>query len=441
MRCLIADPPVERAAVHAFQPILADALFELDEVHRDIQRESNRLVRRKDRVPRAWFERRMRQLRGLEKHLLDTRSIGTALGDAFVWVFYHDDRSHLRQHLRHDAVPQIPAGVGGRGELEFVRNAGVFPNHLVLYHGMTTMLRVGDVTFVDLDTFKIAAIGELKSTQDKPGTVSVRVHFVGPQALDVSKSLTPSGEPCVVRLPSKMIDRLRRQLKNIGQSFTSSPVRHLNARTMSHADALQALGRALHDRPFAYRQCGDGLLLLGVTLDRNRLLAGRMCCDVESVLTPSLAGLKDALMKILDPEEAKRPENFNYLIRGMLGASLLPGTMPLAWWPIDPEFIRRILFREVAIVTIFNPAYLMRKLQAKGFDIEQMGGYHFTASRSFADAKATVNGWDYFMRLVSDHLMSEDAVLGIVDEWVSRIREEKMLCDRQVELDVVIRSM
>lgn len=43
----------------------------------------------------------------------------------------------------------------------------------------------------------------------------------------------------------------------------------------------------------------------------HRSLAGRICCDVESVLTPSLAGLKDALLKVLDPEDVKRRENFN----------------------------------------------------------------------------------------------------------------------------------
>lgn len=93
------------------------------------------------------------------------------------------------------------------------------------------------------------------------------------------------------------------------------------------------------------------------------------------------------------------------------------------------------------MITFFNPAHLMRKLQTKGFDIEPVGGYHFTASRSFAEAQATVNGWAYFMRLVSEHLLSEDAVLGIVDQWVNGIREEKMPGHREVELDVVIRSM
>ena len=443
LHCLTANPPSDPSpgSFHDFQPSLAEALFGLDELHRAIRHESNALIRRKNKVSPVWFERRQRQLSGLEKTLLDARSIGTALGDGFVWMFYHDERTHLQQHLRHEAVPHIPGGVGGLGELEFVRHTAVFQNHLVLYHGITTLLRLGDITFVDVDTFKIAAIGELKSSQEKAGVVSVRVHCVGPSALEVTKSLTPTGEPVVCRVPSKIIYRLRRQLKGIGESFTTGPARNLNAHTKSHADALEVLGRTLRHQPHAYQQCGDGLLLLGVTLDARRSLAGRMFCDVASVMTNSLGGLKEALLRILDPEEVKRSENFNRLLIGTLGVSLLPGTMPLAWWPIDPEFIRRILFREVVIVTFFNPTHLMRKLQTKGYDIAQSGDYHFTVSRSFPDAKAVVQGWDYFMRLISDNLISEDAVVGMVDQFVNGVREEKVPADRQIELDVMIRSM
>ena len=53
------------------------------------------------------------------------------------------------------------------GEIQFIRHVPVVAGHLVLYHGITTFLRVGDVSLISLDgTRRVAAIGELKTRPD-----------------------------------------------------------------------------------------------------------------------------------------------------------------------------------------------------------------------------------------------------------------------------------
>src|SRR2546430_135769 len=48
----------------------------------------------------------------------------------------------------------------------------------MLYHGITTFLRIGDVSFFDVSTGRISAIGELKSVPVEPGKLSVRLHII-----------------------------------------------------------------------------------------------------------------------------------------------------------------------------------------------------------------------------------------------------------------------
>ena len=56
----------------------------------------------------------------------------------------------------------MPPGFGGIGETMFMKNVRMFGEYMVIYHGMTTILRIGDITFIDLKKLKVAGIGEIK---------------------------------------------------------------------------------------------------------------------------------------------------------------------------------------------------------------------------------------------------------------------------------------
>ena len=97
-----------------------------------------------------------------------TIAIGRSLGDSFAWFFYHSERKHLEEHLKHERQLHMPPGIGGIGELEFLDKTRVIDNHLVIYHGTTTFLRIGDVSFLDMKTLRLTAIGELKTKEIGP---------------------------------------------------------------------------------------------------------------------------------------------------------------------------------------------------------------------------------------------------------------------------------
>jgi hypothetical protein len=47
-----------------------------------------------------------------------------------------------------------------------------------------------------------------------------------------------------------------------------------------------------------------------------------------------------------------------------------PGATPIFWRSLPLDFIRKLIFREVTVVTIYNPAHLIRKLRALGYQVE-----------------------------------------------------------------------
>lgn len=95
----------------------------------------------------------------------------------------------------------------------------------------------------------------------------------------------------------------------------------------------------------------------------------------------------------------------------------LIGTMPVFWWDLDLELIRQILFHEIEVVALFNPAHLVSKLERKGFDVVMSpeDGKLLVSKRS-ANCEFRVEGMDYFTRLITQCLYSEETVVEMLEK-------------------------
>ncbi|MBN9118365.1 MAG: hypothetical protein J0I06_04250 [Planctomycetes bacterium] len=153
-----------------FQPRLAKAIHGLGEMHRAVKSEARETVNRKSFLRPNRFKTRMRILRKYEDALNEAIRVGKAIGDGFAWLFYQGESALLAKHLQHSEITHPPGGIGGRGECRFITDLRVVNGHLVLYHGITSILRLGDVSLVDLKAFKVTGIGELKSDEPGDGT-------------------------------------------------------------------------------------------------------------------------------------------------------------------------------------------------------------------------------------------------------------------------------
>jgi hypothetical protein len=105
----------------------------------------------------------MAKLNGYTKAIEEALAIGRALGDGFAWLFYERDPDLIREHFKRQRQKLLPPGVGGMGESVALKKLQGLGGQLLIYHGTTTFLRMGDISFIDLKTMRVASVGEIKT--------------------------------------------------------------------------------------------------------------------------------------------------------------------------------------------------------------------------------------------------------------------------------------
>ena len=126
---------------------------------------------------------------------------------------------------------QTPPGIGGRGELAFIDSV-YCETHFILYHGITTFLRLGDISFIERESWRVTHIGELKTVQESLTQGAIKLHLIGepdgtpPKLLRKSDITVPSSSKfeqrttATVVLTQRMLLRLKRQAQHIGKAFS-----------------------------------------------------------------------------------------------------------------------------------------------------------------------------------------------------------------------------
>jgi hypothetical protein len=149
-----------------FQPTLANALHQLSSMYRKLSAERDERVQAKrDLVPK-WFARRMRFISAQQEILCRA-----------AWFFYQNDGAFLYEHLKEPEQLLIPSGVGGFAELETVRQIPVANGHFLLYHGITSILRLGDFSLVSLSKLKVITVGEIKAGKPSEDRLTITMLY------------------------------------------------------------------------------------------------------------------------------------------------------------------------------------------------------------------------------------------------------------------------
>jgi hypothetical protein len=411
-----------------FQPTLAKALCDLDQEDRKLEQGREELVKQKARMPREQFLNEIRRLGHYQEAIREAVRLGKTLGDAFAWFFYRNDLPLLFKHLEHEPITEVPTGVGLDGELTFINNIKVVDGHLVLYHGITTILRHGDVSFIDLDTFKLTCLGELKSREMEGGELAVTVLFIGPRdrSLPAFFHDAPLSNKPSPPLPPDMTERLQRQLQGMAAAFKPIPAREeLKYEQDTLFPVLMKLADELEQSEVVYEQCGDGLLLAGFRTDETTSLFDKLL-NSKTDAVKKVQNLGPHVEKLIDKSQPNAADNANSLAINALGRGALPGTTPLFWCPLKLSFLEKLFFQDAVVVTIYNPAHLIRKLRDQGFQARPLGNRRYEVYKMVGEKRMSLEGFDYFQRLIQDHLVDEDVVLGILSHAHSLIVSGKV---------------
>lgn len=433
-----------------FQPVLCKAMLQLEKVHQTIAQEKESLIQKKRDLSIAWFNRRMKTLARYQDALEKCLCIGKALGDSFAWIFYENERHLLVEHLKHDEVLHLPSGIGGIGEMAFIEKAQGLGKCLIIYHGITTFLRLGDVSFFDFSSGRIVDLGELKTRQIDNENVEVTIVFAGWQPEKPSMPIwqenptlgTNSSQlhPLLTDLPTKMKSRLGRQLRAMASSLSQrdkKPDREKAMNGQMHIEELNQLYLKLKTSRFIYQKAGSGLLLMGYR-NRAQSLSAKLVGRSQISLEKKLGDFQNNVYTILDQTEKDNiiyRSLFYYDEQGKVAS--LAGTVPVFWWPLDIEFIKAVIFQDVVIITIFNPIHFIKKLKDSGWKTERSeatGAY--TAIQETMSPKMKIENFSYFMKLIQNHLFREEAVVEIINDAIGTIGQESLPANIKVELSI-----
>ena len=401
---------------------LTGAIWLLDDLYRDIHAERRRLISKKEKLNLSWFKRRMASLDDYQKAIRHAISIAKVVGDGFAWIFYVRERELIEAHLKLPRQLHLPPKIGRTGERAFIEKLQVLEGRLVLYHGITSFLRMGDVSFYDFSQQRITNIGELKTKHVGGNEYRVNLGFVygGKFSPVVSLSEAKRLEGRSPKMELRHAQKLDRQLKQIAKAISPDDSRIKQAKSLKgtfYFDELDRLLEASSSRAFNWKKVGRGLLIGTLRLRNESLLSKRLVANGKFHIGKKFDGANEAAKSILDPALAGNSLLISNLGVGESGVpGLMKGTIPAFWWPIKTERLHDLIFSNVIAITLYNPAPFWHLLRSKGFELSIGERAQLKAAKiPIGKRVATLHNFEYFQSLITQYLMSEDDVVSMIE--------------------------
>jgi len=174
--------------------------------------------------------------------------------------------------------------------------------------------------------------------------------------------------------------------------------------------SLKGLYEDLRSAEVAYRRAGDGLVILAIKGKRSSLSRRLLAPSV----TPDFAALPDFALGIMDHESKENSIISSLIFYSEKGKPyILPGVAPLFYWHLPVDFVERIIFHELIIVSIYNPLHLIKKLRSRGFDVQQERD-KLKISRRVGRHIARLEHTEYFVFLITHYFFDEDSIADLI---------------------------
>jgi hypothetical protein len=174
-----------------------------------------------------------------------------------------------------------------------------------------------------------------------------------------------------------------------------------------------------HAQGFEFEQAGDALVLGALQIGKGSL-GSHIVSGAPKNIHRLVADAPAAARKII-----KEGLEGNALVLGTLGSPdknlmIGPEQLPMMLWPINSEALRKIVFSEVMVLTMYNPAHLWERIRAKGFDVElDERGWFKRGLKEDGGRQIELVNMNYFAKLVAHSLVTEESVIGMIDQTLA----------------------
>lgn len=408
-----------------FQQRLYHIIADLEALYRRIKREEKRLIGTKGRYNPGWFAKRMARLAAYSKKLRDGLMLARAVGDGFVWFFYERDPELIEEHLKLQPQLLLPPDLGAAGERILLENLRGVDGKFMLYHGITSLLRIGDFSFVDMTSLRVACLAELKTTRIDPKRINLSLSIISGEKDQIPRF--PMREPSEPREPAPPLSapmqaRFERQRKVMQESIVAAK-KIRDGLTISsdlgfHYRELEDVVRRSHARAFEYVKAGDGLIIGAWRIPGPRSYGAPSPKRLIDCMPELASDMPAWATKILDASGT-----WNSIAFGGLGGedslNARSTGLPFFAWPVDPQVLADIAFGRVIVITLFNAGHLIKRLHAGGYDVElDEKGRLKRATKQVDNKLIELENYSYFMSLVPWALMTENAVMSMIEQTI-----------------------
>ena len=345
-----------------FQPKLAECLYDLMLFYQKLCREKDNLISSKGDYENNEFATIMSINASFLEIVKKTIEIGKNLGDAYAWFFYRNNRAELDKHFEHPSTGLYIGGIGGLGELEFIKNANYIEGLYVIYHGITTMLRVGDFSLYDREK-GIVAVGELK-TKDVDDTLEVYANITSKvTVVEPSDMKNNSFEKRISEL-EKDFPKIKKQIKAQSELIKAKQGDIISDNYTSYE--YEVIDKLSKDNIVVSNR-DNSLILVAIWSKESALF------DVLSIKEEDVDYVVPADLINMAKIVVETPSPYNEMIVGSITTQMTRLNIPILWWEISDERCEELYFGKIAVVTCFNPAKLLQIFVDDGFVVSNFG--------------------------------------------------------------------
>lgn len=413
--------------IFQFQPLLAETLLNLMEFYSKLSKEKNILINAKSDYAEDVFSKEMAINGRFMKAISTAIDIGKSMGDAFAWFFYRDNREELEKHFAHTSTGLYVFGVGGHGELEFIKKNPCIDGFYVLYHGITTTLRIGDFSLYDLN-HGIVGIGELKTKKEGNNLqisafISTRINI---QVHSESKNKQHSFEERL-RLIKQDFPRIEKQLKAQINFLKTTKVDA--TAVCAAAYEYNMINTLTPESPFMLNS--DRSLMVIATWSKYQSMYDVLIEKEEASGLLKDEIIESARLMVLP----KSPYNQFHIGRLTTASSLL--TIPILWWHINDYICEDIYFLRVGINTVFNPARLLNYFAEDGFSITISGELNkIKLQKRIADKKISFGNFSSLCFLITNSFMTTYDAYSSVKQVINEVEKEKFPINSRIDMHI-----
>ena len=390
-----------------FQPKLADCLYELMKVYQSICKEEQSFIIKKGIYDATDFSDRMAECAKYKDAIKILIDIGKALGDGFAWFFYKDSQQELDKQFNHKDNGLFPLGIGGKGEIEFIRSNQNLGGYFTLYHSITNMLRIGDFSLCTIDG-KLVGVGELKS--ERQGNVLCINAYITSKV--VIKAIDNPEETIRNVVPNP--ERLQRQLQQQEGFLKKEKISGFKA------DIVTDYQYDLIDKALSSNN------MVSISDDKSMLvLLIREGGNLSSILLND-NNLDESYVKIIQTAVQEIIINgcsYNSLHFGVIDLKMSPFRKPIIWWELNDEIIKQIIFKQLQVLTVVNLGHFYDRLEKMGYTIEEtdttVKNGMYRISRKMGKGVSRLEEPKMFIDLIYHDFIKMDTIIDTIDKYIN----------------------